>query len=1510
LANLFPNIIIPEPVNQVSKLSIQPTTAVPDKINLANIADASRVQFTQQNPYMKVNDLYTPIWTVPTKETLRYNDPIIGYSAFNPDIEQDYADKQSGLSSAWNQTKSGFGKFLSTAIGGFSDIPDTIEALGTGSLDAFSNTGWKNALLEWSDALTENNPVYETRYVKEHPWMSFINPLEFKSFTQRWGTVAENLGFTAGAIANAVVTDAALLYLTGGAGDALLLPKQIATISKSIFNLGKAFEVGKTSANMAKILATPKNILSELKAISSANKTGDVLRTSLNLYNSAVGEASIEAYHNFKETKQLLIDEYKNIYGVDPGLSEIQNIEEDARSSGNATFLANTGLLMATNYLTFGKLLKPTSVALREANQSLLKSGITRVAGNLDDVAVATRSTKLMDRFVNTMKKIPSTLKTSVTEGFEEGSQFTISESTKDYWKAKYRGSDEADQVFKSLSKGVQNTLTTREGMENIIMGALSGVLINGGSSVINRGRSAYRGEGFVGSKNKAINAAVNMMNSTAGLTGSISSLHNELSTNLDIEKRMESAVQSGNIEEAKNFKADAFYNWISSANKSGLIHLRMEALADAKTLKDDDFANFWGIDYSQSNAKTAEKYIGLLEQRAKDYIAISDKVEDAFGKNPFSFKKEPIKYRAFEDYKQALGHSLMEVKDSEQRMQSVTSDLKAIFPGVDVNSAMNLTTKEGLEVTIKQLNTKISNLKIAEDSSKSTPSLYNKIHEERVFLEKQAAVFANTINGKTSIDEYKEAYRKTLSYLNNSDAIDSDVFPATIDETFEQLHALNHLKKRSIDALNYYTILRNKNGFENFSQEVADEISNIYSKRIAIKDGKMYIKSNQQVVYEQEKALLDASNSTFALSTSIATEKALEQVPEIEEGITDAEIDKLNEVSQKIINNQPLTEEEQKLAEEFPLATEREKVKNEIKAELDSTLNPTTVPETTITPSVDSNPVIVTKKTDPNIIYSLFGNIFSYVPKDKDSAAEWKEAMAAKKVVEQPSSPVSAFYTKYILKSPIFKFIFGDKLIVNDTKIVVRTLSPEKTYLPSRIETTKLYRQQSLTEATLYINGRPTGNVSNTNNILVDKDGKMIPLEDIMEDMNENDFVDITGYDKSLFQTFKDSFKAYKALSDNIFSRATDKEVTIENEVVKSLLSVTPLLSGYKSVSDPKDATMLEDIKALGDNSYIISTKRIFAKDETSGNYKEMFVVNVIGNNGIISPENYEPSLKALMDDKIFVANLKSNNSRYALLNRLPNGQFSTASKVLARPATTKLQDLEAMFQALKANDLETVLSIIQETYIADNNLPKGSRIKIDFSVSEDNKLWLSVTQNTGRKKGDKFIEDIKNISEIDLLEIAASVNTLEEFLSEINIELTSAADIVKITLNPNNFKKYIADDEAVKFDDFKSTLSVATTPYFYNKIQLAVLPSDIAATQPAPQVQLQPTTEATLTSASPINTTNPLVESEKITIFAKEYDITDTEGISKAKALQFDMNTILIELISNNTIQKTKCS
>lgn len=1391
--------------------------------SMSDYSDMAVAKVLKENPYTKNSALFTAVDVVPIETRNRYNDPIFGFSAKNPDIEQDYADRQGTWDIVSTNLGQGMRRGLATFLGGFADFPDAAEALSGEGWNAFNNTSWKNSLVDWSDAYSDKNPIYANKDVEEASLVgSFFNPLDFKTFATRWSTLANNLGFTIGAIGNAVVTDIAVGALTGGVGEAFLLPKQARNISSAIWNLGKSFEAGKSAANLAKILSVPSNIIKEIKTIGQVNNAMNATRFGLSLFNSAVGEGSVEGYQNYKETKQALIDDYTTTYGVAPDTTALSSMEETAKQAGATTTLANTALLMATNYVTFGRILNPTSAALRTAEKAAIKAGVTKAAGSIDDIAIATtRSSNLMNKFWKGFKPMATTM---ATEGFEEGSQFTIGQSTKDYYTAKYRGSEDAEQLWKSFTHGISETLGTREGLDNIVMGALSGAVIHGGTSLFARGKAKFRGQPYMSSETAAIKQAVEIANSTAGLSGSIRDLHGEASTQSDILKRLDKAVQSGNVEEAKNLKADLFFSWIHTANKSGLIQLRLDALDDVKNLTDEEFANFWGIDYSTASAKTASSYLSLLKQRAIEYAGISDSIEVAFGKNPFNGRKDSINYQAFEDYKEALAHSLMITKDSERRIDELTKDIAKTYPTANVNSLVDLTNKQGIENTIETFNQKIIALRQAELNAVSDPILKKHLATERQFLEKQIESFQELLSGKMASDEqFKETFIQTADYLNSPLSIGQSNPKDQIgkEEMFEKLNAIEQLKRRALEGAKYYLALRDKNGFKELRANVNDQIRGAYTKRIRLVDGKFKVVGRQELAKE---ALAKVEELTAELNKTMEAEikaRVDEQLPEFEiEDITNEQNNLIDDALTKIQEGreEDLTEAEREVLQLAPKAVEKKKVEQKVREEvMNEELTQQFPAEATPEPKE-------TRSIEATKIDNLLGNVYDTYFDDLNE----EELNALKKAIKdaEGTKMVSALYTKYILNSPIFKFIFGEKFGVLTIK--VKDIKGEiKEVPPTKIKDTKFFRSKNVNEAIIYVGDKAVGYMSNSANMWIEKDGQMRKVSDVLSTLTEED----TGYTKEELQEFKTKFVAYHKMSQRIFSEYKQgQEVIIPSEVALSLIALQPSVMGFKASYEEATSTLLKDIKALGKNSYIISVKHEFRK-QPNGEYASQRVINVIGDNGILSKQQIEDDaeLAKLMNNQKFIDNMIANNRRYHLLNRLPNGKFSaTESRVVGRPQKLKTADIDALFSALKENNLEEISRILSDLYIADNTQGRASGVTVEFLLSPTGEILMSVVN----KKENTLV------AEVNLSTSLPDAATMDDLLIDINEELAVQMD-KPMVIKRDDFKLSITDDRQAKFSDFMDKLQIATTPYFFNQIRLTVIPRESLPIQPTSTTQ-----------------------------------------------------------------------
>jgi hypothetical protein len=186
-----------------------------------------------------------------------------------------------------------------------------------------------------------------------------------------------------------------------------------------------------------------------------------------------------ETQKEYREKNKEKLTEQKKEYreahdGQEPSGADLAAINAEAENVGNSSFLLNTALLSATNYIQFPKILGSSY----KAEKNVI-NGLTREIGEITKDAtgkiIVKAPTTKFGKLLSVANKIrPYTF--SASEAFEEGAQYAIQVGTQDYYNKKYKG--DATTFLDSLTEGVGKTLGTNEGMENVLIGGLSGSLM------------------------------------------------------------------------------------------------------------------------------------------------------------------------------------------------------------------------------------------------------------------------------------------------------------------------------------------------------------------------------------------------------------------------------------------------------------------------------------------------------------------------------------------------------------------------------------------------------------------------------------------------------------------------------------------------------------------------------------------------------------------------------------------------------------------------------------------------------------------------------------------------------------------------------------------------------------------------------------------------------------------------------------------------------------------------
>ena len=983
-----------------------------------------KADFAKNNPYKKTEEFFTPIASTPLDVVGVYTDPSIGYSAFSSYREREdaYVAKQSWYGNLGRNLINFGAKTVSTAIGNF----DYSQEFGTlaGKDSAYSKDSFKNSLIEWADEVQKKNHVFETSYIEQHPYLSFINFLEFTSFANRLGDVINNLGFTAGSIVNAIATDAALT-LTTGVGELAVIPAQGAKIISSLFNAFKG----------NKLLQTANTTRQTVSALATTNKIAQNIKTGLTLANSALGEASVEGYMNFKDTKNSLIKDYQEQYGVAPDSQELSKIEEYARASGSATTWANTGLLMATNWLSFGSIFRPI--------QKLSKSADDVVATSIDQVAKreVTKKASLLDKasasFYKGITKKESIPTVMLSEAFEEGAQFTISKKNEDYWSRKYNGTDEADQNWKSWMYGVHETFNSREGIESMIMGALSGPSIHGVKALNNYARSKAKGLP-TNNKDAVVNQTIGLLN-RSGISGMFSSGYDGFVTASENAKLMEKALNSGDITSYKNFRSDQLFNRVNTAIATNHFEVVQDQLNMSRSFKEKDFENLFGLTYNNKNTALVNNYIDKVIEKSVEIKEIIDDVNDAFGKNPFSIKEDAHSFKAFENYKEALAHSLVTTKDSSDRYEEHINKTLTILPNANIKELQNLLNKDG----VRNLNTKINKRLSELNNLIAIDGIDNQVYKDEL---NNLLDISNKLKNTNDPAYYRKVFESGVDFYGGKTKVENVNSEKVYDTVYEQLKAAKDLSKRAEDSRKYYETLSSKKGFNTFKKEVADLIENKFESRIKIDENGITILSEKQLEEEKRKSAADSLSNLSQIRSGLVARAAEQTVNALYTPEQLDKIKKLNEFPEADLNTEDkellfsyrtkIEEESARLNGEFDSSIDLEKIINEEGVE--AALN--------IIRTTHDKPSFA-KDMDISSINNLFGSMPFYLPSEQ----------LKKLYAEAKRNP--QLFGIFLQQTPMFDFLFNtaqpSSTVVRTSENLVNnvTAKNKKDFITSQIE-------------------------------------------------------------------------------------------------------------------------------------------------------------------------------------------------------------------------------------------------------------------------------------------------------------------------------------------------------------------------------------------------------------------------------------------------------------------------
>lgn len=503
------------------------------------------------------------------------------YPTYYPgqDNEEIYAQSQTGYEKTYNGVAKMVGTASSTFLNGTAGLVYGIgKSVADGKFSSFYDNPLTNYLNDWSQSLEDKYAHYKTQREINGNWWEPSNLLTGNFL---WDNIVKNLGFSLGAAASGFTWGAGLkaLGITGRimSAGAEMAAKADAAIAEAAL-LPKIDRIGAVTNKLQSIwgeaqIGIGKGLMKTDQAIVATFGT--------------VGESGMEALNNSKEFRQNMIKDFVKTHGYQPEKEDLDTIDRYAQSVGNSSFLLNTALLSATNYIQLPKIYSSSFKAEKDILNNIAFNG---------EKFVSTLPEKGFGKLLYKSRNLAS-LFFNEAEAFEEGAQYAIQTGTQNYFGKKYRH-ENASVLDDGILKGVKEALTTNEGLLNIFTGGFSGALQSSGVVGIKKnteggyrpviGQTGKIGErgifGYTGEEGKNREQILSSWNSSL-FKDKMKDAYSNLKASEIIQQEREASIRQGDILESKDLEFDYAHTYINSRLK---YNAKEAVIAETNALKQE----------------------------------------------------------------------------------------------------------------------------------------------------------------------------------------------------------------------------------------------------------------------------------------------------------------------------------------------------------------------------------------------------------------------------------------------------------------------------------------------------------------------------------------------------------------------------------------------------------------------------------------------------------------------------------------------------------------------------------------------------------------------------------------------------------------------------------------------------------------------------------------------------------------------------------------------------------
>ena len=694
----------------------------------------------------------------------------------------DYEEMAASGQSAGERWANGSLKLLGTAATSFiSGTVGLVHGIGASiaeqRLAALIDNSTTRGMDEVMRDMEDFAPNYYSHEEQNADWYSTKNILTANFWSDK---VLKNLGYSVGAIGGGVAWGS--LFRSIG-------------LTNKLVQAGRGMEAataieGSMSAvpNMQKLNAF-ESALNSMAQKYIKSPVSAVLKDSDRILTSTMGtfgEASMEGLQGMNQYRKSAIEEYKKIYGEEPKGEALDKINESADQVGMYIWGANSLLLTGTNYIQLPKILGSSRKADKALINEMAKDAETGLYKQVVPKTTFGRLTQGVFRTAKSLATGKATVLFAPSEAFEEGMQTSIQTGVTNYFQRARENKQDTKEFLSTLSgamgnvfgEGIHETLTTKEGLESILIGGISGGIQQGGiigtyknkegETRLGIGKSGVIGEqgffGLGGERQANTVEAINILNKTT-LEKQLKDGIKYLGIGIGSQKLRQAAIAGNDVLSEKDYEADFTLSYLMPRIKYGKTDAVKEELDMYRNqaMDPEGFRELvrGGIVNENETSPQFINRIDNLQKLSKDVEMLYDKINDKY-KNDVTDKGQ-LKYT--DDVIDKLVYSAAKIKDYDARIPAVSGSL--IGTGVNVQSFLDalFQKEDSSSEDITAAATAIDALDVTDDEKK----------DFRKSLDDLAEL---SLRRKEMIDQYNDILNKPENFkeVEEPDTKKSDV--------------------------------------------------------------------------------------------------------------------------------------------------------------------------------------------------------------------------------------------------------------------------------------------------------------------------------------------------------------------------------------------------------------------------------------------------------------------------------------------------------------------------------------------------------------------------------------------------------------------------------------------------------------------------------------------------------------------------------------------------------------